>query len=63
MRLCKAFGTLPYRGALLDQEYGHILRMEAVLDAVAQNEEAEMRKQNAKAEAQRKAREHADQEG
>lgn len=57
MRLCKEFSTLPYPGALLNQPYGHILRMEAVLDAAAQNEQAEARKLEAQAKAQKAARE------
>lgn len=51
---------MPYPGALFNQEYGHILRMEAVLDAIAQNEQVEMRRTAARQEAQRKATEHAE---
>lgn len=60
MRLCKEFGTLPYPGALFNQPYGHILRMEAVLDAVARNEQVEMRRAEARSKADQAAREHAD---
>lgn len=48
--MCKEFGVLPYQGGLYEQSYGHILRMEAVLDAQVQKEKGDLRK----AEAQRR---------
>ena len=55
VRLCKEFGQLPYTGGLYAQPYGHILRMEAVLDAIAKVDEAEMKR----IEAQQRAEERA----
>jgi len=48
VRLGKEFGQLPFPGGLYAQPYGYILRMEAVLDAIAKVEQAEYNKARAR---------------
>jgi hypothetical protein len=56
VRLCKEFGQLPFAGGLYAQPYGHILRMEAVLDAIAKVEEAEYKRMEARQRAEERAK-------
>ena len=60
VRLCKAFGQLPMEGGLYAQPYGHILRMEAVLEAMLSVEQAEMKKLDAKRRLDARQQAHKD---
>lgn len=46
--MCEKFGTLPYTGGLLEQDYWDVARMNIVINLQAERQEQEQKREAAK---------------